>query len=196
MIILTGIVSIIIFVLYIMDVNKNKFTTKTMVITAMMSAIAYVLYMVPLIKYPQGGGITLMSMLPIMLLSILCGRTAGLTGGILFGLCKLLNGAFIIHPVQFILDFILSTMALGLADTFGHDKKYKIICGALLATGIALFFNTLSGVLFFGQYAPEGMNILLYSFIYNGTSVGVEGVITSILLALVPIKRFLKITER
>ena len=195
MIILTGIVSIIIFILYIMDVKKNKFTTRTMVITAMMSAISYVLYMVPLVKYPQGGGITLMSMLPIMLLSIICGRTAGLTGGIIFGLCKILNGAFIIHPVQFVLDFILSAMALGLADTFGHDKRYKIICGGLFATGIALFFNILSGVIFFGQYAPEGMNVLLYSCIYNGTSAGVEGVITSVILSLVPIKKFLKVTD-
>lgn len=195
MIILTGIASIIIFILYINDVKKNKFTTKKMVITAMMSAIAYVLYMVPLVRYPQGGGITLMSMLPIMLLSMLCGRTAGLTGGILFGLCKILNGAFIVHPVQFIVDFMLSTMALGLADTFGHDKKYKIICGGLFATGIALFFNILSGALFFGQYAPKGMNVLVYSFIYNGSSAGVEGIITSVILTLIPIKKFLKVTE-
>ena len=195
MIVLTGIASIIIFILYIMDVRKNKFTTKTMVITAMMSAIAYVLYMVPLVKYPQGGGITLMSMLPIMLLSMLCGRTAGLTGGILFGLCKILNGAFIVHPVQFIVDFMLSTMALGLADTFGHDKKYKIICGGLFATGIALFFNILSGTLFFGEYAPKGMNVLVYSCIYNGSSAGVEGIITSVILTLLPIKKFLKVTE-
>lgn len=195
MIILTGIISIIIFILYIIDVKKNKFTTRKMVITAMMSAIAYVLYMVPLVKYPQGGGITLMSMLPIMLLSIICGRTAGLTGGILFGLCKILNGAFIVHPLQFVVDFMLSTMALGLADTFGHDKKYKIICGGLFATGIALSFNILSGVLFFGQYAPKGMNVFIYSCIYNGSSAGVEGIITSVILALIPIKRFFKFTR-
>ncbi len=38
-----------------------------------------------------------------MLLSLVYGRTVGVTGGLIFGLLKILNGAFIVHPVQFYL---------------------------------------------------------------------------------------------
>ena len=83
------------------------------------------------ISYPQGGGISLFSMLPIMLLSIFYGPTTGVTGGLIFGLLKLLNGAFIIHPVQFLLDCILANMAFGLAGILGNDtmtkNKYRFI---------------------------------------------------------------------
>lgn len=109
--------------MYAKDINKKKFATKEIVMIAMFSAISFILYMIQFIRYPQGGGITLFSMLPTMLLAILYGREAGLTGGLIFGLLKLLNGAYVVHPAQFLLDYILSNMALGLAGEFGREKK-------------------------------------------------------------------------
>ncbi|MFU1824991.1 energy-coupled thiamine transporter ThiT, partial [Enterococcus faecium] len=85
------------------------------------------------------------------LLSLVYGRTVGVTGGLIFGLLKILNGAFIVHPVQFLLDYILSNMALGLAGSFGIDKKYKIFLGSLMAGSISTFVSIISGVIFFGQ---------------------------------------------
>lgn len=189
MITLVGIVSIILFILYFIDLKKNRLSTKSMIITAMCSAISFILYQITFIKYPQGGGITLFSMLPIMLLSMVCGRTAGVTGGLIFGLLKLLNGGMIVHPVQFFLDYLLGSMALGLADTFGHDHKYKVILGSLFASILGVLVSTISGALFFGQYAPEGMNPWIYSIIYNFTSAGVEALLTTVLMIFIPIKR-------
>ena len=79
--ILIILISIGLFWIYIKDINKAKFTTKEIVVIAMFSAISFILYMIQFIKYPQGGGITLFSMLPTMLLAILYGRCAGVTGG-------------------------------------------------------------------------------------------------------------------
>lgn len=166
-----------------------------MITVALFSAISYVLYMIQFIKYPQGGGISLFSMLPVMLLSIFYGNSVGLTGGLIFGFLKLLNGAMVIHPAQFLLDYILSTMALGLAGSFGNDKKIKIILGSLLAVALSVSISVISGAVYFGQYAPEGMNVWVYSFVYNFTSAGVEGVLTTILIAIMPIKRFLNIAN-
>ena len=75
---LIGIVSVFLILLYLLDLRKNKFNTKTMIVIAMMSGLAFILNMIKFIRYPQGGGITLLYMVPIMVLTILYGRTAGI----------------------------------------------------------------------------------------------------------------------
>ncbi|KEI07176.1 energy-coupled thiamine transporter ThiT [Clostridium botulinum] len=183
-------INILLLLIYVLQLKKEKFTTKRMVIVSMFSGLSFILYMIPFVKYPQGGGITLFSMLPTMLLAILYGNAAGLTGGAIFGLLKLINGATVVHPAQFLLDYILSTMALGLAGSFGSDKKYKIAIGGLLGVILSVLVNIISGAVYFGQYAPKGMNVWLYSTIYNGSSAGVEGILSVVLLVILPIKRF------
>ncbi|EQK39854.1 energy-coupled thiamine transporter ThiT [Paraclostridium bifermentans] len=189
------IISLVMLFMYAKDINKKKFSTKEIVMIAMFSAISFILYMIQFIRYPQGGGITLFSMLPTMLLAILYGREAGLTGGLIFGLLKLLNGAYVVHPAQFLLDYILSNMALGLAGEFGREKKSDMFKGCLFASSLSVLISIISGVVYFGQYAPEGMNIVLYSCIYNISSAGVEGLLSSIILVLLPIKRFQKVLK-
>lgn len=188
-------ISVLLLGLYVWDLRKQKFTVKMMITVALFSAISYVLYMIQFIKYPQGGGISLFSMLPVMLLSIVYGKSVGLTGGLIFGLLKLLNGATVVHPAQFLLDYVLSTMALGLAGVFGYDKKFNIVLGSLLAVALSVFVNIVSGVVYFGQYAPEGMNVWIYSIIYNVTSAGVEGLLTTVIIAILPMKRLFKIAN-
>lgn len=189
-------VSIVIFLFYIVDIKKNKIDTKTMVMVGMTCAVSYILYMIPLIKYPQGGGITLLSMMPVMILSILCGKSAGLTGGLIFGLLKLLNGSMILHPAQFLLDFILGNMALGLAGTFGSDKKCKIIYGCILAVILSVGSSIVSGVLFFGQFAPEGVPTIVHSLLYNISSSGVEGIVATIVIVILPLNRFNRVVNK
>ena len=189
------IISLVLLFMYEKDINKKKFSTKEIVMIAMFSAISFILYMIQFIRYPQGGGITLFSMLPTMLLAILYGKEAGVTGGLIFGLLKLLNGAYVVHPAQFLLDYILSNMALGLAGEFGREKKSDMFKGCLFASSLSVLISIISGVVYFGQYAPEGMNIVLYSCIYNISSAGVEGLLSSIILVLLPIKRFQKVLK-
>lgn len=189
------IISLVLLFMYAKDINKKKFSTKEIVMIAMFSAISFILYMIHFIRYPQDGGITLFSMLPTMLLAILYGREAGVTGGLIFGLLKLLNGAYVVHPAQFLLDYILSNMALGLAGEFGREKKSDMFKGCLFASSLSVLVSIISGVVYFGQYAPEGMNIVLYSCIYNISSAGVEGLLSSIILILLPIKRFQKVLK-
>lgn len=192
MVTIIGIASAIVFILYFIDLKKNPINTKQMVVIAMLSAVAFILSLIQFIKYPQDGGITLCSMMPVMILSLLYGRTAGLTGGIVFGLLSLLNGVYVIHPVQFFLDYIFARMALGLAGVFGSDKKIKIILGSLFAVSVSVFVSFLSGVVFFGEFAPEGMGTALYSFLYNFTTAGVEGILSTVVIVLIPLDRFKK----
>lgn len=189
---LIGAISVVLLVLYFMDLRKHKITTKEITMIGMSVAISYVLYMIPIVRYPQGGEITFFSMLPIMLLSLVYGRSVGVTGGLIFGLLKILNSAFIVHPIQFLLDYVLSNMALGLAGSFGIDKKYKIFLGSLMAGSLSTFICIISGVVFFGQYAPPGMNVWIYSAIYNISSAGLESLLTAIVLTIMPVKLLAK----
>lgn len=184
--------SVVFFALYIRDLRKAKLTTKMIVTIALFSGISLILSMIEFIKYPQGGGIQLLSMLPTMLLSILYGKTIGLTGGLIFGLLRLLNGAYVIHPAQFILDYMIASMLLGMAGIFGREKKYNIIMGCLLAVFLSTSVSVISGCIYFPEYAPEGMNVFVYSLVYNFSSLGVEGLLSTIVIAILPLKRFAK----
>lgn len=193
MVIFATIISIVLMIFYVVDLIKNaKFNVKSIVMIGMFSAMSFVLYLIEFIKYPQGGGISLFSMMPTMILALLYGRQAGLTGGAIFGLLKLLNGATIVHPAQFILDYLLGGMALGLAGTFGREKKSNVIAGCLFAAGLSVLSMVVSGAVFFGEYAPAGMNVWLYSLIYNLSSAGVEGLLTTVLVTAMPLKRLEK----
>lgn len=192
MTIIIGIAAVITFILYFLDLKKNPINTKQMVIIAMVSAISFILSLIQFIKYPQDGGISLCSMMPVMVLSLLYGRTAGLTGGIIFGLLSMLNGVYVVHPVQFLLDYILARMLLGLAGIFGNDNKVKVILGSAFAVTVSVFISFLSGVVFFGEFAPAGMGVVLYSFLYNFTTAGIEGILSIVVIALIPLERFKK----
>lgn len=191
--IIIGLFTVCIFILYGISLKKNPLSTKKLVAIGMYAAIGFLLYLIHFISYPQGGGITLFSMLPIMLLSIFYGPTTGVTGGLVFGLLKILNGAFIVHPVQFLLDYILANMALGLAGVFGTNTRLKTNIGAFIAVALSVFVSILSGVVFFGQYAPSGMNIWIYSCIYNISSAGVEGILSIIFMNFLPLIKLKKL---
>lgn len=163
--------------------------TKEIVLVGIFSALSYILYTIQFIKYPQGGGISLLSMLPTMLLSIIYGTKIGLLSGFILGFLKLLNGAFIIHPIQFMLDYILANTVLGFCGIFG-DKKINIFFGGIFVSCLSTLFTILSGAIFFGDYALEGMNPWIYSIIYNVSTTGIEGILSTIVLLFIPIKRF------
>ena len=44
------------------------------------------------------------------------------------------------------------------------------------------FFAVLSGVVFFADYAPEGMSPVVYSALYNGAYLSLEAILTLVVL--------------
>ncbi|WP_297638108.1 energy-coupled thiamine transporter ThiT [uncultured Clostridium sp.] len=183
-----GVVGIGLVLAHFFDIRKIKFGSKRIIIIGLFASISLILYIIQFIKYPQGGGITLFSMMPIMILGMIYGRREAITCGVLFGVMKLLNGGMIINPAQFLLDYILPCMALGLSGIFGWDKKWKVFLGCMFVGLLGTLLSTVSGVLYFSQYAPVGMNPWIYSSIYNFSSAGVETLLTSVIMMFVPLK--------
>jgi thiamine transporter len=61
---------------------------------------------------------------------------------------------------------------------------------------VRLFFHFLSGVVFFGSYAPAGTSIYLYSFVTNLTYLLPNLVICLVFYRLLPVERFLSLMKR
>lgn len=185
-------ICILISLIYLLEVRKVEFNVRLMIIISIFASISYVLNMIKFVRMPQGGSITLFSMLPIMLISFIYGKGAGGTLGILVGILKMLDGIVFLNPIQFISDYIFANMSLGFACIFGMKNKVRMFLGCISSGFLSVMFNIISGVLFFGEFVPIGENLWIYSITYNFLSVGIEVMLTSILILFIPIKRINK----
>lgn len=165
-------------------VSSIKLTTRILTHTALAIAIGTVLKMATIMKMPMGGAVTLGSMIPIIFIAVLYGPRIGCMAGIVFGLLDLLLGAYVVHPIQLLLDYVLAFGALGVAGYF----KNNVFLGSMVAIFLRFVCHFLSGVVFFASYAGK-QNVILYSILYNGTYLLPEAVITGVILYLLPMKR-------
>ena len=165
-----------------------KFDSKLIARIGLAIDLAFILDMIKIYTLPNGGGrISLGSMVPILLLSFIYGPSIGLFTGFLFGVFKLILDPYILNPIQVLFDYPLPFMAVGIAGFF----KNKYI-GASIGMFLRFISHFISGVIFFGSYAPEGMSPIIYSLVVNGSAVGGELLICLVLLAFLPIERLIK----
>ena len=146
----------------------------------MMVALAYVLNLIKIYHLPQGGSVTLGSMVPILLIAYRYGLKEGVAAGVIFGLVQLALEGYIYHPVQVLLDYPVAFGVLGLAALF----KNRPPVGVFVAMFARFLSHFVSGVVFFGSYTPEGWSPIVYSAFYNGGYILPELVISAILIYL------------
>ena len=183
-------VGLLIILFVLIKVRNVKFNSVMITRIGLALALATVLNLFKIYNWPTGGGITIASMLPLILIALIYGPWIGMLTGFLFGALSLITDPYILHPVQVLFDYPLPYLCLGIAGFF-KDKDLK---GILFGSGLAIFArficHFISGVVFFGEYAPEGMSPILYSLSVNGTLIGVDGLICLIVLAIIPLKLF------
>lgn len=167
--------------------TSSTLHTKQIVYGGMCIAISFVLSYIRLYRMPYGGSITLASMFPIILYSMIFGPVAGIVAGVAYGFLQLIQDAWVLNWAQLLFDYPLAFACLGLAGIAPKDIKniqVRTCIGvpiAILGRGLMHF---ISGVVFFADSAPEGMNPAYYSFIYNASYLAPEAIIT-LVLALV-----------
>lgn len=172
--------------------ESNKlFSTKQLVFSAIAMALAVVTSNIKLFDAPMGGSVTLCSMLFIALIGYWYGLSIGLVSAFAYGLLQLVIDPYIISIPQLLCDYIFAFGALGLAGLFSN-QKYGLIKGYLIAIFGRFVFSTISGIVFFADYAPEGMNPFVYSVGYNFSYIAVEGVITLIVIVIPQVSAALK----
>lgn len=171
-----------------------KDTTKKLVYSALGIALAFVTSYIKLWEMPMGGSVTLLSMLFICLIGYWFGLKYGLITGIAFGLLQFIIDPYMLSIPQVILDYPLAFGALGLSGLF-CNKKFGLQIGYVVGVVGRFVCSTLSGVIFFADYAPEGMNPWVYSIVYQGSYLGAELVLTLIVISIPPVAKALSLVK-
>lgn len=164
--------------------SSSTIHTKKIVYGGICISISFVLSYIRILHLPQGGSITLASMFPLVLYSMVFGPISGIIAGIAYGFLQLIQDMWVVNIAQLLLDYPLAFGCIGLAGiapSIIKNQYVKITLALVLAFFGRGFMHVVSGALFFGEYAPEGMNPLIYSLGYNGTVVLGEFIITLIL---------------
>ena len=185
---LIALIGCVILLIALIKFKSLKFDSKLVARIGLATALAFILDMLKIYTLPNGGGsISLGSMIPIFLISFIYGPSIGLFTGFLFGILKLIINPYILNPIQVLFDYPLPFMAVGIAGFF--KNKYL---GATLGMLLRFVCHFISGVIFFGSYAPAGTSPIIYSIAVNGFAVGGELLICLTLLAFLPIDKLIK----
>lgn len=180
--------------------------TKALVLGGVMVALSTVLSFIKIFHLPQGGSITLCSMLPIMLFAYYAGTKWGLAAGLVRGGLDLLTGLDSLKGISggsligsILLDYLLAFTVLGLAGIFRKKIKNEggsAVLGFLAAGLLRYLCSFLSGWIVWGAYADANFSPMLsgmsgntlacfYSLLYNGSYMVPEIVITCVVGFLV-----------
>ena len=145
--------------------------TKKLVTSAMLIAIATVLSVIQPFQLPFGGGVTLCSMLPMVLISYIYGLRHGLFCGCIYGFLQMAIGSktvaafFLPGDSQMtlfaavsvcLLDYILAYTALGIGGVFKgiiKNDTVAICTGCVVALTARYMVHVVSGTIFFGSWA-------------------------------------------
>lgn len=145
--------------------------TKELVTSAMLLAAATVLSIFKPMNLPYGGGITIASMVPIVLIAWCYGTKKGLLAGFVYSIIQMLfsdgtiSAAFLPGEDQMvlykailmcILDYVLAFTVLGLGGMFKGRIKSEakaIALGAFSATFLRYVCHIVSGIVLWGSYA-------------------------------------------
>jgi len=132
----------------------------------------------------------------------------GLGAAFLYSVLQIMIGGYIMAPAQVLCDYTLAFTALGTAGFFAAKSSeriaetnilrrlrlipfWKIMAGTIIAMMGRLVFSFISGIVFYGSYAPEGQAVWIYSLAYNGSYLIPEAIITlAVLLAMYETLRF------
>lgn len=165
--------------------KKNSNTYK-LTVCAIMVALGAVLSLIKVLKMPFGGSVTLLSMLPCAMVSVMLGLKWGLAASFVESVIQLAFGITMdgvlgwgLTPACLIgtilLDYIVAYTVIGLAGAL-RSKGYVGIClGTALAVFLRFVSHLVSGAIIFAnfeEFVAFGASWVghpwLYSLCYNG----------------------------
>ena len=161
----------------------SAMATTQLVFSAAAMALAIVTAEIKFTRLPMGGSITLFSMLFIVLIGYWYGLKAGLMTGFAYGLLQFFMDPVFYSPMQLLIDYPLAFGALGLSGLFS-EKKNGLLKGYILGVTGRYIFAFISGIIFFGHYAPEGTPAAVYSLSYNATYIVPEAIATIVIISI------------
>ncbi len=164
-------------------------TTRKLVESALMIALATVLSCAKLVDLPYGGSITFASMLPIILLSYRNGLGWGFGSAAVFAVIQQLFGLNNLSYMTgvpaiitlILLDYVVAFTALGLAGVFRKcipNQSAALVVGTVVVCVVRYGCHVISGATVWAGLSIPTTAALGYSFIYNATYMIPETIIT------------------
>ena len=146
--------------------TKTYSKTRTLVECALMIALGTVLANIKIYELPNGGSVTLFSMLPFILISFRHGVKWGLFTGFVNSLLQMLLGFYAppapgLLPLvgMILLDYVLAFTLLGLAGAIAKpfaNRMVGVAVGTAVVCGIRIQCSFMYGVLIWGNLS-EGL---------------------------------------
>ena len=193
--------------------TKTYSKTRILVECALMIAVSTVLSFISVPLLPHGGGVTLVSMLPILLVSYRHGLSWGVLAAFLNSLVQFVQGINNLAYCQTIaaqigcilLDYVLAFTVLGFACLFAKPFRSKAVgvgVSTLIVCLLRYACSVLSGYVVWKDYdyafdwmsqfrwgamiVTMGENALcwLYSFVYNALYMIPETIITAVVAVI------------
>lgn len=168
------------------ETDRSAGKTRVLVYGALSLTLSFVLSYMKLFSMPFGGSITLASMLPLMAYAYAFGAVPGFTAAFAYALLQIIQGAYIVHPIQFVLDYFVAFTVLGLAGFF----PTALPLGVAVAGTVRMLVSTVSGAVFLDASTEYGISSpWTYSFLYNFMTIGIDTVICLVVAILPPVRK-------
>ncbi len=155
---------------------------------AIFTALSTVLSTIVIYVMPQGGSITLASMVPMIWLAIRRGPKVGLFTAIIYGGIQFAMLPYAIDPIQVLLDYMLAFGVLGLAGFFSGRPAV----GAAVGVSLRFVMSFISGAVYWAPIYAPSVDPYIYSAIYNGSYMLPELIITVLAVLLLQASKTMK----
>jgi len=175
--------------------SKSGRNLRALVESALLIAVGFVLSYVSFsIPWVQGGSVTPLSMLPIMIIGIRHGLKWGLCSALVYSGLQMLQSfaasvawlpspSFSTLTSLVLLDYVIAFSVLGLSGLF-KNKKNGLLYAIPLCITLRFLCHFISGLVIWNVFAEAGQPVWLYSLIYNGSYMGPELVLTMVVGAV------------
>lgn len=161
--------------------QNNHFRTQRLTVSALMMAlsafIAIICAHIPAFNFSFGGGITIGSMLPIVIIAYMYGTKWGLFTSFVYAVFQMILGSNTISALFLpnsdshttlinallicLIDYVLAYTCLGLGGIFRNIQNRKgehsaikaLVLGTLVALSLRYLCHIVSGAIFYGSFA-------------------------------------------
>ena len=142
--------------------QRNE-SVKALIETGIFVAIALILDLIfgAIYSLPFGGSISL-AMLPIFMIAARRGWKYGVLGGAIFGILQTLIKVYFLSLPQYIMDYLVSFMVLGLAGVIPKAKvrKGRFAIGIILGSLLRLIVASITGILYWRVFIPDEIEFM------------------------------------
>ena len=171
--------------------------TRTLTESALLVALATILSMFAVLKLPNGGSVTIGSMIPIMLISMKYPFGWSLLTALAYSLIQMMSGFYappvenlLNYSIMIALDYVVAFSVLCLAGPLLRafsivlPERVSMLFAVVFCFALRFLCHFASGIIIWGVYAPAGQAVWLYSLLYNGTYMLGEAVVSGAILML------------